>query len=145
MAEERKKPYIMRQEYLDAVVSFKDDQIVKVITGIRRCGKSTLLWDIYSDYLLENGVAEEQIIKVDLEPMEAKPLYNPDALYKHITDRLQGGRMNYVFIDEVQNCEGYERVVDSLYVKKNTDVYVTGSNADMLSRRACNTYITEDI
>ena len=129
MAEERKKPYIMRQEYLDAVVSFRDDQIVKVITGIRRCGKSTLLWDIYSDYLLENGVTEEQIIKVDLEPMEAKPLYNPDALYKHITDRLQGDRMNYVFIDEVQNCEGYEHVVDSLYIKKNIDVYITGSNA----------------
>ena len=133
MAEERKKPYIMRREYLDEVISFKDDQIVKVITGIRRSGKSTLLFDIYADYLLENGVAEEQIIKVDLEPMEAKPLYNQDALYKHITDRLVSDRMNYVFIDEAQNCVGYEHVVDSLYIKKNVDVYITGSNAYMYS------------
>lgn len=133
MAEERKRPYIMRKGYLDEVISFKDDQIIKVITGIRRCGKSTLLFDIYADYLLENGIAEEQIIKVDLEPMEAKPLYNSDALYKHITDRLVDGRMNYVFIDEAQNCEGYEHVVDSLYIKKNVDVYITGSNAYMYS------------
>ena len=133
MAEERKKPYIMRKEYLDAIISFKDDQIIKVVTGIRRSGKSTLLFDIYEDYLLENGVAREQIIKVDLEPMEAKPLYNQDALYKHISDRLQSDEMNYVFIDEAQNCVGYEHVVDSLYVKKNVDVYITGSNAYMYS------------
>jgi predicted AAA+ superfamily ATPase len=133
MAEERKKPYIMRKEYIDAAASFKDDQIVKVITGIRRCGKSTLLFDIYADYLLENGVEAAQIIKIDLEPMDAKPLYDPETLYKYITNRLQSGRMNYVFIDEVQNCEGYERVVDSLYIKKNVDVYITGSNAYMYS------------
>jgi predicted AAA+ superfamily ATPase len=133
MAEERKKPYIMRKEYLDAMAAFKDDQIVKVITGIRRSGKSTLLFDIYADYLLNSGIAEEQIIKVDLEPMESKPLHEPDALYRHITDRMQDDRMNYVFIDEVQNCTGYERVVDSLYIKKNVDVYITGSNAYMFS------------
>ncbi|MDR0311894.1 MAG: ATP-binding protein [Acidobacteriota bacterium] len=133
MAEERKNPYIARKEYLDWIISFKDDQIIKVITGIRRSGKSTLLFDIYADYLLENGAAGEQIIKVDLEPMEARPLYDPDVLYRHITGRLQSGRMNYVFIDEAQNCEGYERVVDSFYVKKNVDVYITGSNAYMYS------------
>ncbi|MCL2630584.1 MAG: ATP-binding protein [Firmicutes bacterium] len=133
MAEERKKPYIERKHYLNELISFKDDQIIKVITGIRRGGKSTLLFDIYADWLLENGVSEEQIIKVDLEPMEAKPLYNPDSLYKHITGKLLTGKMNYVFIDEVQNCEGFEHVVDSLYIKKNVDIYVTGSNARMLS------------
>jgi len=134
MAEERKKSYIQRQHYLDELISFKDDQIIKVITGIRRGGKSTLLFDIYSDWLLDNGISEGQIIKVDLEPMEAKPLYNADALYKHITDRIVNiDKTHYVFIDEVQNCEGFEHVVDSLYIKKNVDVYITGSNARMLS------------
>ena len=133
MAEQRKEHYISRKNYLEQLASFKDDQIVKVITGIRRSGKSTLLFDIYYDWLLGSGVSEEQIIKVDLEPMEAKPLYNPDALYKHITDRLCPDKMNYIFIDEVQNCEGYEHVVDSLYIKKNADVYITGSNAHMFS------------
>ena len=133
MAEQRKKPYIARKHYLDRLISFKDDQIIKVITGIRRGGKSTLLFDIYADWLLENGVSQDQIIKVDLEPMEARALYNPDELYKHITDKLSADKMNYVFIDEVQNCTGFEHVADSLYIKKNVDVYITGSNARMLS------------
>ena len=123
----------MRKNYLDELISFKNDQIIKVITGIRRSGKSTLLFDIYADYLLANGVDESQIIKVDLEPMESKHLYNSDALYKHITERLQNDRMNYVFIDEAQNCQGYEHVADSLFIKKNVDVYITGSNAHMFS------------
>ena len=133
MAEERKRAYIPRNHYLDEIISFKDDQIIKVITGIRRSGKSTLLFDIYGDYLLAQGVREKQIIKIDLEPMESKHLYDPDVLYKYITDRLVPNEMNYVFIDEVQNCEGYEHVVDSLYIKKNVDVYITGSNAHMYS------------
>jgi len=133
MAEQRTQPYIPRQRYLDELISFKDDQIIKVITGIRRSGKSTLLFDIYADWLIANGVSEKQIIKVDLEPMEAKPLYDPDTLYKHITDRIVAGKQNYVFIDEVQNCKGYEHIVDSLYIKKNVDVYITGSNAHIYS------------
>jgi predicted AAA+ superfamily ATPase len=99
------------------------------------------LFDIFADYLLEDGVAEDQIIKVDLEWMDAKPLYNPDALYKHITDRLVAARMNYVFIDEVQNCEGYEHVVNSLHLRRNVDVYITGSNAYMYSGRLA-TFLT---
>jgi predicted AAA+ superfamily ATPase len=133
MAETRKQPYIRRKNYLDELISFKDDQIIKIITGIRRSGKSTLLFDIYSDWLQANGVSGEQIIKIDLEPIDAKPLYNPDVLYKHITDRLLKDKMNYVFIDEAQNCEGYEQVANSLYIKSNVDVYITGSNAYVYS------------
>ena len=107
MAEQRTQPYIPRQHYLNELISFKDDRIIKVITGIRRSGKSTLLFDIYADWLLANGVGEDQIIKVDLEPMESKPLHDPDALYKHITDKLVAGKQNYVFIDEVISVQSF--------------------------------------
>ena len=124
--------YINRQQYLDELISYKDDDIIKVITGIRRSGKSTLLFEIYSDWLLENGVNEEQIIKIDLELKSNEHLCNEDALYEYIKNKLAKGKKNYVFIDEVQNCKGFEKVVGSLH-KEKVDVYITGSNAYMLS------------
>ncbi|MDR3264222.1 MAG: ATP-binding protein [Clostridiales bacterium] len=133
MAEAKKDSYISRKDYLEQLISYKDEQLIKVITGMRRSGKSTLLFDIYADWLADNGVTEEQIIKVDLESMESEPLYNPESLYKYITDKLIKNKPNYVFIDEVQNCKDFQKVADSLYLKKGVDVYITGSNAHMFS------------
>ena len=91
------------------------------------------------------SVADNQIIHINLEEIEYENLHEYKALHEYIKNRLQKDKMNYIFIDEVQKCIGFEKTVDSLYVKENTDVYITGSNANMLSRRTCNAYITEDI
>jgi len=135
---------IQRPEYLNTLIGFKDKDLIKVVTGIRRCGKSTL-FDLYCDYLIENGIEDNQIIKINLEENEYENLHDYKILYEYIKNRLQENKMNYIFIDEVQKCKDFEKAVDSLYVKKNTDVYITGSNAYMLSRRTCNIIITEDI
>ncbi|MDR3293748.1 MAG: ATP-binding protein [Clostridiales bacterium] len=133
MAEPKKDFYISRKEYLEQLISYKDEQLIKVVTGMRRCGKSTLLFDIYFDWLIKSGVSDEQIIRVDLESLEFSALYEPEALYKYVTDRLIQGKKNYVLIDEVQNCKEFQRAVDSLYIKKDVDVYITGSNAYLFS------------
>lgn len=103
------------------------------------------MFDLYIEYLKTTGVTDAQITHINLEEIEYESLHNYNTLHDYIKERMQKDKMNYIFIDEVQKCKNFEKAVDSLYVKKNTDVYVTGSNADMLSRRTCNTYITEDI
>ena len=123
---------IQRTEYLNKLISYRDKNIIKVITGVRRCGKSTL-FALYREYLKSTGVAEEQIISVNLEDLEYEELLNYRKLYNYVTDRLSDSKMNYVFIDEVQNCKSFEKAVDSLFIKENVDIYVTGSNAYMLS------------
>lgn len=123
---------IDRNEYLDILKRFKDKELIKVITGIRRCGKSTLL-DIYKDCLLNNGITEDQIISINLEDLEYNFIDNYMTLYKYINDKLKGNKKNYVFIDEVQNVDEFQKAVDSLYIKKNVDLYITGSNANLLS------------
>ncbi len=123
---------IERREYLNKLISFRDKRLIKIVTGVRRCGKSTLL-QMYQDWLRENGVAEEQIIAVNLEDFDHYPLREPAALHAYIRDRLVPGRMTYVFIDEVQQCERFPEVIDSLYIRDNIDIYLTGSNAHMLS------------
>lgn len=123
---------IQRKLYLDQLKSYKDMQIIKVITGIRRCGKSTLL-KLYREYLLEEGVSQEQIISINLEERENASLKNVDNLYNYIKERLVQDKMTYVFIDEVQECTNFQEAVDSLFVKDNIDIYITGSNAHMLS------------
>lgn len=123
---------IERNEYLDILKRFKDKELIKVITGIRRCGKSTLL-DIYKDYLLKNGTTEDQIISINLEDLDYNFIDNYMTLYKYINDKLKGNKKNYVFIDEVQNVDEFQKAVDSLYIKKNVDLYITGSNANLLS------------
>ena len=105
-------------------------------------GKSTL-FELYIEYLKSIGVADNQITHINLEEVEHENLHNYKELHNYVMNRLQKDKMNYIFIDEVQKCEGYEKAVDSLYVKKNTDVYITGSNANMLSRRTCNAIITD--
>ena len=123
---------IERTNYIEKLLGWKDEQVIKVVTGIRRCGKSTLLRQ-YQDALRQRGVSEEQIISINFEELENEPLLDYRALYDHIKARLCGGRMTYIFLDEIQKVPFYEKAVDSLYVKENTDIYLTGSNAYMLS------------
>ena len=123
---------IQRKEYLDNLIALKDKQVIKVISGVRRCGKSTL-FELYIDHLKRSGVEDCQIISVNLEELENAPLLDYQALYHYITSRLTPDKSNYIFIDEVQKCIGFEKAVDSLFIKKNCDVYITGSNAYLLS------------
>lgn len=123
---------IERREYLEKLISWKDEQVIKVVTGIRRCGKSTLL-DLYKDYLAQNDVAPEQIVSVNFEELENEWLLDYKTLYDYLAKKLQPGKMTYIFLDEIQKVDGFEKVVDSLYIKKNVDVYITGSNSYLLS------------
>lgn len=123
---------IKRLHYLDRLANFRDKQLIKVITGIRRCGKSTLL-ELYQDELMGGGVDEKQIIAINFEDARFEELMNRKALYTHITDRLIPDKMNYIFLDEIQHVKEWEIVADSLFIKKNCDVYITGSNAYLLS------------
>lgn len=123
---------IERKQYLEKLIRNKDRDIIKVVTGVRRCGKSTLFL-LYIDWLKKQGVLPEQIVSINLEALEYEDLRDYHALYAFITQRLCPDRPNYVFIDEVQNCAGFEKAVDSLFIKPNVDVYITGSNAFMLS------------
>mgnify|MGYP000945581501 FL=1 len=123
---------IERKEYLDQLIASREKNIIKVITGVRRCGKSTL-FQLYIDYLKSTGVTDDQIISVNLEDIDYEHLLNYKALYEYVKERLQKGKYTYVFIDEALSCKGFEKAVDSLYIKPNVDVYITGSNAYMLS------------
>ena len=123
---------VQRTAYLKQLESWRDEQVIKVVTGIRRCGKSTLLKQ-YQELLRERGVGEEQIISINFEELEYEPLLEYHALYQYVKERLCPGKMTYIFLDEIQKVDGFQKVVDSLYVKENTDIYITGSNAYLLS------------
>ena len=122
---------IERTEYLEQLKRFKDKDLIKVVTGIRRCGKSTL-FELFINYLKENGVKDDQIIKINLEDAD----YNFESykeLYDYVNKKIDSKKNYYVFLDEVQNVPKFQKAVDSLYITKNVDVYITGSNAYMLS------------
>lgn len=123
---------VRRKEYLEKLIGWKDDDVIKVVTGIRRCGKSTLLMQ-YQDYLKSIGIKENQIIAVNFEELEYEELCDYKKLYAYIKDRLVADKITYIFLDEIQKVPSFEKVVDSLYVKPNIDIYITGSNAYMLS------------
>lgn len=123
---------VQRKEYLDRLIDWKEEQVIKVVTGIRRCGKSTLLLQ-FQQWLKENGVAEEQIVSVNFEELEYEELLDYKKLYQYLKERLINGKTTYIFLDEIQKVASFEKVVDSLYVKPNVDLYITGSNAYMLS------------
>ena len=123
--------YIPRNDYLQFLISHKDKKVVKVVSGIRRSGKSTL-FEIYKDYLLKNGVDREQIVSINLEDISYQDKTYKE-LYYEIKGRLIEGKMVYVFLDEIQNCINFEKMVDSLYIQDNVDIYITVSNAYFMS------------
>jgi predicted AAA+ superfamily ATPase len=112
--------------------NLKDQNIIKVITGVRRCGKSTLL-EMFANELLQNGVEQAQIQFLNFEDLDTLAIGDIFQIHTHIKERLVPDKMNYIFLDEVQNVKDFQRLVDSLYIKKNCDVYITGSNAYLLS------------
>jgi len=123
---------ITRKEYLEKLNSVKELQVIKVVTGIRRCGKSTLLKQ-FQEYLRSTGVSDEQIIAINFEELENERLLDRGELYEFLKSKLCKGRFTYIFLDEIQKVDEFEKVVDSLYVKENVDLYLTGSNAYILS------------
>lgn len=123
---------VERTEYIEKIKAWREEKVIKVVTGIRRCGKSTLLRQ-YRDYLVSTGVSQEQIIFINFEELEYENLQDYHKLYSYITEKLVPDKYTYIFLDEIQKVDSFEKVVDSLYVKNMTDIYITGSNAYMLS------------
>lgn len=123
---------IQREQYMAKLRALRDKAIIKVITGVRRCGKSTLM-QLFQKELLQSGVGEKQIISINFEDYDFVELRNAKALYQHVVARLVEGAPNYVFLDEIQHVDNYADVVDALFVKENVDLYITGSNAYLLS------------
>ena len=123
---------IQREEYLNKLIALKDKKIIKVVTGVRRCGKSKLL-EMYRKWLLEQGVEEERIVSINFEDLDFEDLTDYKKLHTYLKEHLLKDNMTYIFLDEIQNVEQFPKVVDSLYIKDNVDIYITGSNAHMLS------------
>ena len=123
---------IQRESYLSILKNFKDKQIIKVITGIRRCGKSTLL-ELFQDYLKENGVEEKQIVSINFENADYEEIQDRRKLHEYLKSKLVKNKKTYIFLDEIQNVNEFERTVDSLFINKDVDLYITGSNAYLLS------------
>ena len=132
--------YIERTDYLNWLLRWKGQQIIKVITGVRRCGKSTL-FDIFQSHLIANGTSPEQIININFENLDFEDLTDYKALYRYVNERLLPDRMNYIFLDEIEHVQHYEKAVDSLFLKNNCDLYITGSNGYLLSSELA-TYLT---
>ena len=123
---------IPREEYITKLEAFRNKQIIKVVTGLRRSGKTTLM-ELYEDKLRKDGVLEEQIIHINFEDVDYDYIETYKDLHSEVVKRLVPDRMNYIILDEVQRVEGFERAVDSLYLRKNCDLYITGSNSKLLS------------
>ena len=123
---------VRRTEYLEMLQKWKDEQVIKVVTGIRRCGKSTLL-TMYQQELLTQGVGADQILYINFEELEYEELLDYKKLYNYVKARLHPEKTTYIFLDEIQQVEGFQKAVDSLYVKPGVDLYITGSNAYLLS------------
>lgn len=123
---------IERTEYLEELKHFKDKDLIKVVTGVRRCGKSTL-FDLFEEYLLGLGIDKNQIIRINLEDPIYHSLDDYMKLYSYVLDKLDDKKKNYVFLDEVQVVPEFQKACDVLYIKKNVDLYITGSNANLLS------------
>lgn len=123
---------IIRNEYLDQLLAWKNEKVIKVVTGIRRCGKSTLFMQ-YQEHLLQDGVSDAQIISINFEDLDYEDLLDYKALYTYIRERLCPNKMTYIFLDEIQKVDSFQKAVDSLFIRDNTDIYITGSNAYLLS------------
>ena len=127
-----KENYIYRENYMNKLLSLKDKHIIKVITGIRRCGKSTILSQ-YQKYLLDSGISQKNIISINFEDNNFKELLDYNKLHDYILDNTDPSKINYVFLDEIQNVSSFEKCVDSLFLRDYLDIYLTGSNSYMLS------------
>jgi len=123
---------IPRQDYINTLIRLRDKRLIKIITGIRRCGKSTL-FEIFQDYLRSRGVSKKQIININLEDGDFSHIETGKQLYEYVKVRLLPDKKMYIFLDEVQRVKDFQKAVDSLFIKKNNDVYITGSNAYLLS------------
>ncbi len=130
-----KKGWVMikRNEYLNQLIAKRNNGMIKIITGIRRCGKSYLLDPIFKNYLTEAGVDEKHIIKIDLEIRDNIELINPDNLYNYVKEKTIDNEIYYILIDEIQKVQDFESVLNSFLKMRNLDVYVTGSNSKFLS------------
>ena len=125
-------PLIQREQYLAFLRRHKDQDVIKVVSGVRRCGKSTL-FELFKQELLASGVKANQIISINFEDLEFEPLQEYHALHEYIVERLISETPMYVFLDEVQHVPQFEKVVGSLFIKPNVDIYITGSNAYFMS------------
>jgi len=125
-------PLIQREQYLKFLRRHKDQDVIKVVSGVRRCGKSTL-FELFKQELLASGVKANQIISINFEDLEYEPLQDYHALHEYIVERLIPETPVYVFLDEVQHVPQFEKVVGSLFIKPNVDIYITGSNAYFMS------------
>ena len=125
-------PLIQREQYLEFLRRHKDQDVIKVVSGVRRCGKSTL-FELFKQELLASGVKANQIISINFEDLEFEPLQEYHALHEYIVERLISETPMYVFLDEVQHVPQFEKVVGSLFIKPNVDIYITGSNAYFMS------------
>ncbi len=123
---------IERTEYLNKLIALQDKDVIKVVSGVRRCGKSTL-FQLFQKHLKENGVQDKQIQSINFEDLANSHLLDYQKLYQHIMDNAVKGQKNYIFLDEIQNVPSFQKTVDSLYIQKDFDVYITGSNAFLLS------------
>ncbi len=123
---------VNREHYFEKLLKLKDKQIIKVVTGVRRCGKSTLL-EIYRNYLLENSISKDQIISINFEDISFESLLDYKNLYKYLNSKINKTKKTYIFLDEIQEVKNFQKVVDSLFLNPNVDIYITGSNAHMLS------------
>ena len=121
-----------RKEYLDFLRRHKDRHIIKVVSGVRRCGKSKL-FELFQNYLLEQGISREHIISINFEDLAFEDLQEYHALYNYVISRMQPEGMNYILLDEIQHVPEFEKAVDSLFIRENADVYITGSNAYFMS------------
>lgn len=131
---------IQRPHYLDKLISCRHNGMIKIITGIRRCGKSFLLFQLFSEWLEQQGISQSHIIKIDLESRRNKALRDPDALLNYIDAQIKDDQMHYVMIDEVQLVPEFEDVLNSYLKIQNVDVYATGSNARFLSKDVITTF-----
>lgn len=131
---------IRRDTYLNQLISARHNHMIKVLTGIRRCGKSFLLFEIFTQWLKKQGVDNAHIVHIDLENRRNRQLYDPDALLEYIDSKLLDDRMHYIMIDEIQHVAEFEDVLNSYLKSHNADIYVTGSNARFLSKDVITTF-----
>ena len=124
---------IERNYYLNKLITKKENHLIKIVTGIRRCGKSYLLDPIFKNYLLENGVDEKHIIKLELDSIENEEYTNPKKLYEYVVNKVIDDKTYYIILDEIQKVDNFESVLNGFLRKPNLDVYVTGSNSKFLS------------